>query len=123
MSEDHRAPADVTHATLSVLFLALLAGSTLWVLSPFLMAMLWAVIVCVATWPILLKLERVLGGRRRLAVALITAAILLVVFVPVILALVTIVNHAWNITEEIESFKSVALPPAPAWLARIPIVG
>lgn len=121
--EDRRAPVDVTHATLSVFFLALLAGSTLWVMSPFLTAILWAVIVCVATWPLLLRLERLLGGRRRLAVAIITAAMLLVVFVPVTLALVTIVNNARNITAGIRSFESVALPPPPAWLAAIPFVG
>lgn len=114
---------DVTHATLAVFFLALLAGSTIWVMSPFLTSILWAVIVCVATWPILLRLERLLGGRRRLAVAIITGAILLVVFVPVTLALATIVNNARNITAGIKSFESVALPPPPAWLSAIPFAG
>lgn len=121
MIDDRR--ADVTHATLSVFFLALLAGSTLWIMSPFLTSILWAVIVCVATWPLLLRLERLLGGRRRLAVAIITAALLLVVFVPVTLALVTIVNNARNITAEIKSFESIALPPPPAWLTGIPFIG
>ena len=123
MSEHSRAPLDVTHVTLSVLFLVLLAGSTLWVLSPFLTSILWAVIVCVATWPILLKLERLLGGRRRLAVAIITGTILLLVFVPVTLALVTIVNNASDISAEIKLYESVPLPPPPAWLARIPFGG
>src|SRR5262245_47027495 len=123
MNEEHRAPVDVTHATLSVLFLVLLAAATLWVLSPFLISILWAVIVCVATWPILLKLERSLGGRRRLAVAIIAIAILLVVFVPVTLALMTIVENASSITAEIKSIESVPLPAPPAWVARLPLGG
>jgi predicted PurR-regulated permease PerM len=123
MSDPSRAPADVTHATLSVLSLALLATATFWVLSPFLTAILWAVIVCVATWPILLRLEAALGGRRRAAVATMVAAILLVVFVPVALAMITIVDNAQNITAEIKSYESMALPSPPAWLRRVPFGG
>jgi predicted PurR-regulated permease PerM len=119
----HRAPLDVTHTTLSVLFLVLLAGATLWVLSPFLSALLWAVIVSVATWPILLRIEALLGGRRRLAVAVIMLAFLLVVFVPVTLAVVTIVSNARDVTTEIASFEMMQLPPPPAWLAGIPLAG
>jgi predicted PurR-regulated permease PerM len=114
---------DVTHTTLSVLFLVLLAGATLWVLSPFLTALLWAVIVSVAIWPILLRLERLFGGRRRLAVAVTMLAFLLVVFVPVTLAVVTIISHAGDITAEIGSFERVQLPPPPVWLSGIPVAG
>jgi predicted PurR-regulated permease PerM len=114
---------DVTHTTLSVLFIVLLAGATLWVLSPFLSALLWAVIVSVATWPILLRLERLLGGRRRLAVAVIMVAFLLVVFVPVTLAVLTIVSHTSTITAEIRSYELLRLPPPPVWLTRIPVAG
>ena len=123
MRYDDRAPLDVTHATLSVLFLALLTVSTLWVLSPFLTAILWAVIVSVATWPVLLHLDRLLGGRRRLSVTIIALTMTLGVFVPVTLALVTIVNSAWNLGTEIKSFESVALPRLPDWLTRIPLAG
>ena len=123
MIERPGAAADVTHATLSVVFLALLVTSTFWVLSPFLTAILWAVIVCVAIWPILLRLDALLGGRRRAAVAIMVAGILLVVFVPVTLALMTIVNNAQNITDEIKSFESMALPSPPPWLERVPFGG
>ena len=113
---------DLTHSTLSVLFLALLVVSTFWVLSPFLTSILWAVIVCIATWPILTRLDA-LFGRRWAAVAAMTSAILLLVFIPVTFALMTIVNNAASITAEIKSFETIALPAAPAWLARIPFGG
>jgi predicted PurR-regulated permease PerM len=122
MTDDHRAPVDITHATLSVVFLAVLIASTFWVLSPFLTAILWATIVTIATWPILLRLEKLLGGRR-VAVATMTAITLLVVFVPVTLALITIVNNARNITAEVKSLESLALPSPPPWLERVPIAG
>jgi predicted PurR-regulated permease PerM len=70
MSTNKPESSDLTHTTLSVLLLALLIASSFWVLSPFLMAMLWATIVSVASWPYFLRLEAALGGRRKLAVAM-----------------------------------------------------
>ena len=123
MAEHHRAPGDIAHATLSVLFIALLGVCTFWVLSPFLTSLLWAVVICIAIWPMLLRLEAFVGGRRWAAVAIMTVTILLVVFVPVTLALITIVNNAKNITAQIKAFESVALPSPPGWLDRIPFGG
>ncbi|HEY7291803.1 MAG TPA: AI-2E family transporter YdiK [Vicinamibacterales bacterium] len=118
-----RVNIDVTHVFLSILFLTVLVSATFWVLSPFLTSILWATIVSVATWPILLRLQSALGGRRGLAVAIMTTVILLVVFVPVILAVGTIVGNADNVTTGIKTLETIALPPPPAWLARLPIAG
>jgi predicted PurR-regulated permease PerM len=96
---------------------------TFWVLSPFLTSLLWAIVICIAIWPMLLRLEAFLGGRRWAAVAIMTATILLVVFVPVTLALTTIVSNAQNITAELKSFESVVLPAPPGWIERIPFGG
>src|SRR5436189_6465026 len=106
MLEQPRVRVDVTHTTLSVLCLVLLALASYWILRPFLTAMLWATIVSVAVWPPLLRLEARLGGRRGLAVTIVTAAFLLAVFVPVTAALVTIVRHASNLPADISSFES-----------------
>ena len=123
MPDPHRAPAEITHTTLSVAFLAVLATATFLVLSPFLTSMLWATIIAVAIWPVMLRLEAVLGGRRGLTVAVITASILLVVFVPITLALTTIVRNASNVTAELAHLESLALPPPPPWLGTIPLAG
>jgi len=114
---------DLTHDTLSVFFIALLALATFWVLSPFVTSILWAVIVCVAMWPVLLRLETMVGGRRRVAVAIVIAMILLLVFVPVVLAVITIISNAGTITTELQSLQSIAVPAPPSWLARIPFGG
>jgi len=123
MADDPRAPLDVTHATLSVAFLAFLAAATFWVLSPFLTSLLWATVISVAIWPVMMRLEAALGGRRGLTVAIVTTATLLVVFVPVTLALMTIVRNAQNVTTELGYLESIVLPAAPPWLARIPFGG
>ena len=123
MIESGPASADVAHTTLSVLFIALLAIAAFWVLSPFLTAILWATIVTIAGWPFFLKVVAFVGGRRKVAVAIMTALILLVVFVPVTLAVATIVRNAENITAEIRALASMALPAPPAFLERVPLAG
>ena len=123
MRDTDRPNADITHTTLAVLVLLLLIISTFWVLSPFLMPILWASIISVATWPFITRLEAALGDRRGLAVAMMTATILLIVFVPVLLALATIVSSAQGLTAEIQSLQSIALPGPPSWLRDVPLVG
>jgi predicted PurR-regulated permease PerM len=123
MRVSDRAPADITHTTLSVLFLALLIVATFWVLRPFATSILWATIVGVAVWPFLMRLESWLGGRRGLAVAIVTATVLLVVFVPVTLALNVIVKNAHNISTGIKSLESTVLPDPPAWIEDVPVGG
>ena len=115
--------ADVTHTTLSVVFLVVLILGTFWILRPFLTAILWATIISVAGWPALLRLQALVGGRRKLAVAIATILILLTVVVPVELSLETIVRNARNITEEIKSIESITLPAPPPALEHIPLGG
>jgi predicted PurR-regulated permease PerM len=121
--DDYRSSLDIPHATLSIALLAVLATAAFWVLSPFLTSILWATVISVAIWPVLIRLEAVLGGRRGLAVAITTAAILLVVFVPVTLALLTIVRNAQHVTTELKYLEGLAVPAAPPWLGRIPFGG
>jgi len=123
MTGPARKSSDLTHTTLSVLVLVALVVSTLWVLSPFFSAILWATIVSVTTWPLLLRLQALLGGRRGLAVTLMTAATLLVAIVPIAVAVRTIVDSAQNVTAEIRHFEGVALPAPPGWIADIPFGG
>jgi predicted PurR-regulated permease PerM len=122
-AEPPRARGDVTHTTLSVLFLTALVTATFWLLSPFLTSIVWAIIVCVATWPILLRVETFLGGRRRLAVATMSVVTLLLVFAPVTAALITIGRNARNITAELKSYEAMPLPPPPPWLNEVPFGG
>jgi predicted PurR-regulated permease PerM len=106
-----------------VTVLVLLGAAVFWVLQPFLTSIIWATVVSVAAWPLLLRLDAGLGRRRGLAVAIITGTILLVVFVPVTLAIVTIVKNAGGITAEIRSLDAIPIPRPPAVLDRVPIVG
>ncbi len=123
MKEQRSSSFDITHTTLSVLFIGLLIVSCFWVLNPFLISLLWASIIIVAAWPALMKLQALLAGRRGFAVAVMTVTILLVILVPITLAILTIVHNADHISEQVRSLNSIELPMPPAWLKGLPVAG
>jgi predicted PurR-regulated permease PerM len=123
MPDRPNASPNIAHTTLAVLFLVALVALTASVLSPFLTSILWATVVSVATWPSLLRLQALVGGRRGLAVAIVTVTILLAVFVPVTLALATIARNAQTLTGEIRALESMPLPAPPAVLEGVPFAG
>ncbi len=115
--------ADLTRTVLAILFLGLLIASSLWILSPFLVAIVWATLIAVATWPLMRSLERLLWGKRKLAVAVLTIALLGVVMVPLLAGLGAVVRNVDRIAGLAEKLSTRPLPPAPAWLETIPLVG
>lgn len=114
---------DLPRHFLTVVFLALLLASVFWILRPFLAALLWAATIVTATWPIRTALVRWLGGRQKLAVTLLTLGLLLVFMVPMFLAIGSLVSHSDQIAAELKRIAMGGIPPAPPWLAGLPLVG
>ena len=114
---------DVVRITLSVLVIGLLIFACLWVLEPFLAAIVWATMVVVATWPMLITIQARLGGRRWLAVGVMTLGILVVLVLPLVLAVATIAEHADDIAAKAKDALSSGLPAPPAWVQKIPLAG
>jgi predicted PurR-regulated permease PerM len=114
---------DLTRTTLAILFIGALIGGSLWILKPFLPAIIWAAMLAIATWPLLRSLQSKLWNSRALAVAVITAAILVIFVVPFWLAIGTIVRHSGQIIEWAEHLAATGLPPPPSWIESIPLIG
>jgi len=115
--------SDLARVTLSVLTLGLLVVACLWILSPFLGAIVWASMLVIATWSNLLSLQARLGGRRWLAITIVTCAMLLIVVLPLVLAVVTIVQGVGDMSGWITAAANAPLPQPPAWIAGIPFIG
>ncbi|HET6413051.1 MAG TPA: AI-2E family transporter YdiK [Anaeromyxobacter sp.] len=114
---------DLSRTTLSVISIFGLLAATFLVLKPFLPAIVWATTIVVATWPLLVRLQSWFGGRRGLAVAVMTVALLAVIVVPLYLAISTIVSSADRVIELFHSFGQTALPTLPEWMGKIPLLG
>ena len=114
---------DLTRTVLAVLFIGGLIGVSFWVLRPFLAALIWAVMIVVATWPLMRMVQAALGGRRGLAVTVMTLVLLLLLIVPFTAAIGTIVANVDAIAEWTKALSEFKVPPPPPWLAGLPVVG
>jgi len=114
---------DLTRITLGVAAIGALTLASFWIVRPFIGATIWATMIVVATWPVLIAVQARLGGRRWLAVAVMTGAMLLVFIVPFMLAIGTLIDNADRISGWVTTLLTATPPPAPAWLANVPLAG
>jgi predicted PurR-regulated permease PerM len=114
---------DLVRAMLAILFVAGLIAASFWILWPFLPAIIWATTLVVATWPLMLRVQRRLWNSRGLAVAVMTIALLLVFVVPFSLAVTAITQNFDRIVGWAKALASFQLPPPPAWLIDLPLFG
>ncbi|MBL8907766.1 MAG: AI-2E family transporter YdiK [Rhizobiales bacterium] len=114
---------DLTRTTLALLFLGALIVTSFYILKPFLPAIVWAMMIVIATWPAFLGMQRHLWGSRLLATIVMTALLLLILILPLSFAAVSIVSNADEIATWARWMMSFELPPAPRWLTDLPMIG
>ncbi len=115
---------DLARTTFAVLFIGVLLATSLWILRPFLGPAIWATMVVVATWPLMLRVEGLLWRRRTLAVVVMSALLLLLFVVPLSMAIVTIVGNAERMMDWARLATTYRLPDdPPLWLQQLPLVG
>ena len=117
------AQRDVTRTLLGVIFLGALIIASFWILRPFLAAAIWATMIVVATWPVMLWFQARLWRRRSLAVVVMTVILLLLFVVPLTLAIGTIVANADEIGTQLKQLAGFRMPAPPDWIATLPFVG
>jgi predicted PurR-regulated permease PerM len=79
--------------------------------------------IVIPTWPLMLRAQRSFGGRRWAAVTAMSALLLLVFVLPVFAAIGTIIAHADEIGGWAKQLQALRLPPPPAWLEGLPLIG
>ncbi len=114
---------DLTRTILRTLFIVALMGISLWILLPFLAAIIWAVTIVAATWPLMITIQSWLWGRRGLAVTVMTLILLAVLVVPLSAAIGVIAAHTDTIIGWAKSLAHYEITTAPDWLRRLPFVG
>jgi len=114
---------DITRIVLLVLVIGLLIVGSFWTLLPFLGALIWAVTIAVATWPLLMLVQRKTGGRRSVAVLLMMALVLLAFVAPLALAVSAVVDAAGRSPALLQEFTVRGIGPPPDWIAGVPVVG
>jgi len=114
---------DLARTTFQLLALGALIATSLWIVRPFLEALAWATMIVVSTWPLLLHAQAWFGGRRSLAVALMTITLLLILVLPLYFGITAIVENAKQVADWSKSVATPTVPQPPAWVAGLPLVG
>ncbi len=119
----HPPARDVVRTTLAVFLIGAMAGTSLWIMRPFLVPLVWAAMTVIATWPMMLFFEKKLWDRRGFATAIMTGLFLLLFVLPVSMAIATIIGNADDIMGWLRTLGSYATPEPPEWLKGLPYVG
>ena len=114
---------DLTRTILQVLWIGLLIAASFWIAKPFLPSLMWAVMIVVATWPYMLKVQSWLWGKRGLAVSIMTVVMLLTFIIPFSLAIIAIILNADEIGAWVKSLETWVLPQLPGWITGLPLLG
>ncbi|MFK3738079.1 AI-2E family transporter [Massilia sp. TN1-12] len=107
---------------LSACFSLGLVLAALFVTQRFLLPLLWAAILCIATWPLYRRMVSATGGREVIAAVLATVVAALAFVTPLALAVTQAAHQAPALAQFIASANTGGLAP-PAWVVRIPFAG
>jgi len=91
---------------------------------PFLYAIIWAAMIVIATWPLLISLQSLFGGRRWAAVLIMTLLLLCILFIPLTVVVMMIIDRAQDLFVTGNAYLgSIKVPVPPDWVHRIPMAG
>jgi predicted PurR-regulated permease PerM len=103
--------------------LLLLLGGCVLVLRPFISALLWAVVLCVSSWPIYRRLLKLFLNRRTLVAFLMTLAMILIVLLPFLIVGMALADNVRDLAAAARHWVEQGPPAPPEWLAKVPVVG
>lgn len=106
-----------------VSLIALLILGCLYVLYPFLAAVLFAAVVCITTWPVYERLHGKLGRRDTLAASLMTVLLILGMVVPTIFLAAGLGDAVHMLVEKIRPWLHGGIGEPPEWVVGLPLVG
>jgi len=119
--ETARRTATAVEAAIRIALVALLVVWCFMILEPFLIPVLWGMIVAIAVYPAYAWLQRTLGNRRKLAATLIAGLIVLFIVLGGSLVTGSLVSGASGVKDVIQ--KGVEIPPVPESVSSWPLLG
>jgi predicted PurR-regulated permease PerM len=108
---------------ITLTLLAVIVVGCYFVLQPFLSAIIWSFILCLATWPVYTRVRILVRGRAALAALLMTLGIAAVLLAPFIVVGVSLADNARELIEASRRLIAEGPPDPPAWVARVPLLG
>ena len=113
---------DVIEAAIRVGLLLLLSYWCFLIIRPFMVALLWGIIIAVAVFPLFAKLKAALGDRNKLASTLYTLIALAILITPTFYASNSIIDSSAAISER-HAAGTLEIPPPPDGVKDWPMIG
>src|SRR5881392_997066 len=115
MQESKRLERIISGAALTLLVIGCLV-----VLWPFISALLWAVVLSFASWPIYRRMLALTAGRRTLAAMFMTLLFTLILLLPFIVIGFTLADNVQDLTIAARGWVE-GPPEPPTWLYKLPL--
>jgi predicted PurR-regulated permease PerM len=112
----------VREAFIDICLFILLTGACFFILRPFLLLILWSVIIAIAAYPSYRRLKDRLGGRTGLAAIVATGLLLTIFIVPIVFVTGSLVQGLQGLAARLTQGTSV-IPPVPARVENWPLIG
>jgi predicted PurR-regulated permease PerM len=111
-----------TEATIRIALVALLAAWCFQIVRPFILPVVWAVIIATALFPAYRWLAQMMGGRERLAAGVLVLIGLVLLIVPSVMSAGSLVENARWLSEGL-SDGDLEVPLPPESIATWPLIG
>lgn len=112
----------IIEIVIKIAILGILVIWTFQLIKPFLIPVIWGVILAVALEPFIARIAKILGGRKSLASGFFVLVIITALIIPSVMLAVSSVETIQGLTENMES-GSFVIPPPPETVADWPIIG
>ena len=112
---------DLSQSILSLIFIISISVLSFLVVHPFILGFSWASMIVISTWPLMLKIQILLGGKRPLAVAIMIFILLLFCIIPVFFLVNSLIKTSIPLIHWLDS-NTLEFPEL-YWLQDIPLIG
>jgi predicted PurR-regulated permease PerM len=113
---------NAVEAVIKIAALALIVSWCFMIVYPFIMIVMWALVIAIAVYPINRWLREKLGGRNKLSITIITLLGLAILLVPSILLSASLVESAQLLSNGLKE-GSLKIPPPSDKVATWPFIG
>lgn len=112
---------DILKIIFYLFFISIMLILFFWVITPFILSFVWATIIVITTWPLIIKLKNFFWDKKLLAIIIIATILILLFIIPIFFIVDNLIDNGIDIIHRIFS-HDINIPEL-YWLNKIPIIG
>jgi len=109
-------------SAIKIAILATMVVATFRIVEPFIMPVLWGIIIAVAVEPLVGKLAKMIGGRRKTASILFSLVVIGALVAPSVLLVTSSIDNVQELVTKLDN-DTLKVPPPPAGVQEWPVIG